>query len=160
MGCKNGELFEPEISEKYAGFGDRTMNYMFSSISDFDKLNCDYIGYYSYFKDGGGHIWDPIPFGYDDTTREFTIKSDNSIDYEKILTGDFSDIAGVWRNAKGNTIILQNNGMDSSTESNNNLEFVAENIKKKDNGSYSWSIIAYYGDKAVGGYGVVCCDII
>ncbi len=71
FGCKDGELFEPEVSGKYAGFGDRTMDYSFSDVNYFDTLNCNYIGYHDYLSDYNGHIWDPIAFDYDEKTREF-----------------------------------------------------------------------------------------
>ncbi len=70
FGCKDGELFEPQVSGKYAAFGDKTMSYSFSDVSDFDKLGCDYIGYDSYYSDEG-HIWEPIAYDYDPDTREF-----------------------------------------------------------------------------------------
>ncbi len=75
LGCKDGSFFEPEISGECAGFGDRTMSYMFSDESDFDMLNCDYIGYFSYYSEDEGHVWAPLPYRYDSATREFLVIS-------------------------------------------------------------------------------------
>ncbi len=74
-GCKNGKLFEPNVSGKYDGFVDRTMRNRYSDGSDFDILNCDYIGYDDYFKTGGGHVWEPVAFEYNADTREFIQKT-------------------------------------------------------------------------------------
>ncbi len=151
LGCKNGKLFEPKISGKYAGFGDRNMEYMFSDYYDFERLNCDYIGYYSYFKDGGGHMWDPIPFDYDSSNREFVERKNQLLDYDKILDGDFSDFAGVWKNERGDVVELYADGMDGE-DSYGDFEYYVEDIRKNSDGAYTWAIAAYYKGTAVDGY--------
>ena len=56
------------------------MSNLFSDTNDFDELNCDYIAYYSYFRDEGGHMWDPIAFDYDPESREFIQRVVNNND--------------------------------------------------------------------------------
>lgn len=73
LGVKDGAFFEPVVSGKYAAFVGKGSDYMFSDDTDFTKLNCNYVAYRSYFKVGGGHMWEPIAYDYDEGTREFVL---------------------------------------------------------------------------------------
>lgn len=145
LGCKDGHLFEPDVSGKYAGFGDKTMSYLFSSTSDFDTLDCDYIGYYSYFMDGGGHMWDPIAFDYNAETREFTQRKTASASVVKepaIKAGDYK-----WRVADMSNEVVGSCTVRDVTDStanitvkharSNGIEYHIGTVYLQDDGTYT-----------------------
>ena len=83
-----------------------------------------------------------------------SINATYNYNYDKILTGDFSDFAGVWENALGGEINLQVNGMDGN-DSDDDFTFSVEDIRKEDDGSYTWAVVAYYNGRAVDGYAII-----
>lgn len=137
FGVKNGAVFEPNISRSCDMFRYENGDYV-ATMHDFSKGYHDYIDIY---------------FTYDAQTREFIKNTTNSddFDYTKIINGDFSDFAGVWKNVNGNELTLQVNGMDGE-DSNGNFRFFVEDIKLEADGSYSWAIMAYYNGNPVDGY--------
>ncbi len=137
LGVKNGTVFEPNISRSCDMFRYENGDYV-ATMHDFSKGYHDYIDIY---------------FTYDAQTREFIKNTTNTddFDYTKIINGDFSDFAGVRKNANGNELTLQVNGMDGE-DSNGNFRFFVEDIKLEADGSYSWAIMAYYNGNPVDGY--------
>ncbi len=158
FGCKDGELFEPQVSGKYAAFGDKTMSYSFSDVNDFTRLGCDYIGYDSYYSNEG-HIWEPIAYDYDSDTREFVQAAaqtqtfaSGDYDYSKILAGDFSDFVGTWTNGYGMSFNLLSNGSTENEANATDAKFVPTDFQKQSDGSYMWYISITVNGKPYEGY--------
>lgn len=62
--------------------------------------------------------------------------------YKNILNGNFTAVAGTYKNAYGEKIELHENGLDEWRLNNNYFEYKIEGIWEK-NGSYQWLIVPY-----------------
>lgn len=77
-------------------------------------------------------------------------------DYNKILNGDFSDFATIWRSAAGDIIFLHSDGITGEgSVSESKFELKAENIKHEPDGSYSWNVVSYYNSNIVDGIKII-----
>lgn len=78
-------------------------------------------------------------------------------DYDKILKGDLSDFAGVWKSADGMTLNLQSDGTEGQTATNEEGEVfsqTAADFAKNQDGSYTWAVCIDLGDGTGDSYGI------
>ncbi len=78
-------------------------------------------------------------------------------DYGKILNGDLSDFAGVWKNADGMTLNLQSDGTEGQTVTNEDGKVCAQtagDFAQNGDGSYTWVVCLDLGGGEGDSYGI------
>lgn len=70
---------------------------------------------------------------------------------DAVLKGDFSEFAGTYKYNSGNSFELLANGLTNLDISDTEMEYRVEDITKKTDGTYSWSINCYYYGECMDG---------
>ena len=88
-------------------------------------------------------------------TTQAPVKTDRPLDYDAMINGDFTAVAGEWINSDGDMILIRSDGItEEDAAGSGEYKAIAQPVVKNGDGSFSWTIGTYYNNECIDGYGI------